>query len=205
MRNKNTPAAWRHAQEEYEKIHDKCSNPHHLKNNYLEHGYCCHEIEWRCLLSLLLCLDPSMEEYELCYAPLFIQALLHEQHFDSLYCLAEYLVVHEDDNMVSQKTGLEILRACSEAGHALSQHLLAIFLFDGIGTEKNPTEALSLLTRAAEAGFSGAYLALAYRYLIGEDIPKDVARAVYYAKKAERMMGNMDSFWDLLQKDEKQR
>ena len=194
------PVAWNLAKEEYEEIKENeggFPDPRMYDEQY-ESAW--KGIEWPCLLFILICLNPSFDDYNPRKARRLIQLLLQGKHFDSTHCLAEYLVIHEDDNPVAREVGMEILRAMADAGHTRSQHLLALFLFDGVGTKQDPEEALRLLTLAADANDSEAQLSLAYKYLYGEGVPRDRATAFRYARKAEEL-GNDDSFWILWQEE----
>ena len=192
------PVAWKLAKEEYEEIKangGEFADPRMYDEQY-ESAW--KGIEWPCLLFILICLNPSFDDYNPRKARRLIQLLLQGKHFDSTHCLAEYLVIHEDDNPVAREVGMETLRAMADAGHTRSQHLLALFLFDGVGIKQDPEEALRLLTLAADANDSEAQLSLAYKYLYGEGVPRDRATAFRYARKAEEL-GNDDSFWILWQ------
>lgn len=200
MGNKRSTAAWRYARESYEKTRSKHGRFGCMELNEENCERVIGRVEWLCLLYVLFCLEPSMDTYNPRMAYRFIQTLIREQRFDSLCCLAEYLVVHWDENPVSREMGLKVLRMLAEAGHVLSQRLLGIILIDGIGTGETQKEALSLLVRAAEANDSEAQLALAYRYLLGETVSQDETKAYYWARKAETQIGNVDEFWNLWKK-----
>lgn len=196
----DNPVAWKRAKEEYEEIkgnNGEFPDPRMYDEQY---EFAWKGIEWPCLLFILICVNPSMGDYNPRNARRLIQLLLQGKHFDSACCLAEYLVIHEDDNQVAREVGMETLRTMADAGHTRSQHLLALFLFDGVGTQKDPEEALRLLTSAADADDSEAQLALAFRYLYGEGAPRERATAFRYARKAEAL-GNEDSFWILWQEE----
>lgn len=200
MNINETPAAWNRARQYYEEI--KANDGNCDPRLYDELDSFAHAgMEWPRLLFAALCLNPSMvDDFNPRKARRLIHSLIQDGHLDSVCALAEYLVIHEGDNPIAEEVGMEALRAAADAGHTGSQHLLALFLFDGVGTEKDPEEALRLLTRAADADDSEAQLALAYRYLYAEDVPRNRALAIRYARRA-RELGNEESFWILWEEE----
>ena len=54
----------------------------------------------------------------------------------------------------------------------------------GLGTDKNPAEALRLLRQAADLGDARAMFTLAEMYIAGTDVPKSVKTALEWYRKA---------------------
>ena len=188
-----SPVVWRNAKKEYEQIKEEgFSDPRKYDEmfEFADKG-----MEWPCLCLALVSLDPELDDYNPRKAIQYIRHLIQNRHFESSFYLVDYIVC-QGNCETAVKIGMKALRAMAEAGHTSSQHLLACFLFDGIGTEKNDEEALSWLTRAARANDSEAQLALAFRYLNGGERK----RAFYWARRAEAL-GNPDAFWVLWQEE----
>lgn len=192
-----SPVVWRNAKKEYDQIKEEGFSDPRKHDEMLE--YADRGMEWPCLCLALVSLDPELDEYNPHKAIQYIRRLIQNRHFESAFYLVDYIVC-QGNSEAAVKIGMKALRAMAEAGHTSSQHLIACFLFDGIGTEKNGDEALSWLTKAARANDSEAQLALAFRYLNGDEIARDRKRAFYWARRAEAL-GNTDAFWVLWQEE----
>lgn len=193
MDSNDTPIIWRRAKAEYARIKDSGFADHRYREEMLELAD--KGIEWPCLLLSLVFLDPEMENYNPRKAIQYIRSLMQGKHFDSVYHLAEHLV-SQGENTEVKTIGIKGLRSLAEAGHTLSMLSLSYYLFDGVGTEKDVTEAMSWLTKAAHLNDSEAQLSLAHRYLFGEEIPRSRSLAFYWARRAGAL-GNADAFWIL--------
>lgn len=190
-----SPIVWRNAKKEYEQIKEegfRDLRKHDEMFEFADSG-----MEWPCLCLALVSLDPELYEYNPRKAIQYILHLIQNRHFESAFYLVDY-IVGQGNCEAAVTICMKALRAMAKAGHTSSQHLLACFLFDGIGTKKNGDEALSWLTKAARANDSEAQLALAFRYLNGDEIGRDRKRAFYWARRAEAL-GNTDAFWVLWQ------
>ena len=72
-------------------------------------------------------------------------------------------------------------------GHAVSQTTLGYFLEKGIGTSRNTAEAISWYTKAADQNEPVALYNLANAHLTGRNLPKNVAVAREFFRKASTL------------------
>lgn len=69
-------------------------------------------------------------------------------------------------------------------GNPNSQVLLASYLEDGIGVEKDEVEAVKWYRKAADQGYHPAQFALGVNYAAGVGVAKDVIQAISWYRKA---------------------
>ena len=192
-----SPVVWRNAKKEYEQLKEEGFGDPRKYDEMFELAD--EGMEWPCLCLTLISLDPELDEYNPRKAIQYIRHLIQNRHFESASYLVEY-IVGQKKSEAAVKICIKALRAMAKAGHTHSHHLLACFIFDGIGTEKNRDEARSWLTIAARANDSEAQLVLAFRYLNGDEIAQDRKHAFHWARRA-KALGNPDAFWVLWQEE----
>ena len=88
---------------------------------------------------------------------------------------------------------LALVGMLSDKGDIDAETELGIMYLCGIGTEKNPTEAIRALTRAAASGNKDAYMHLGRIYIDGEVTEKNPTLALNYLKKSAEL-GNNDAY-----------
>jgi TPR repeat protein len=77
------------------------------------------------------------------------------------------------------------LRPLADKEIPAAQARLGFMLFNGLGVERNDTEALKLLNAAGSAGEAIAQHTLGYAYFLGRSVPKDPTMAlVWYGRAA---------------------
>ena len=88
---------------------------------------------------------------------------------------------------------LALVSMLSDKGDIDAETELGIMYLNGIGTEKNATEAIRALTRAAASGSKNAYLELGKIYLDDQTVEKNISLALNYLKKSAEL-GNSDAY-----------
>ncbi|MGO5022957.1 SEL1-like repeat protein [Lawsonibacter sp. LCP25S3_G6] len=78
-----------------------------------------------------------------------------------------------------------MLRNAADCGESKALELLAECYARGLGLEQDPQEAERLLIQWAEQGDGETKLALARRYKLGKDVPKNMGKALSWLKRAQ--------------------
>ncbi len=103
-----------------------------------------------------------------------------------------------DDDMSGKEAGMWLNKAAGRSHpHALAMIAAASFRQDGLsGTSPDTPIGIHLLRKAARRGAADAQRNLATTYIWGEQLPRDLRRAVYWYTRAARQ-GHGEAQYDL--------
>ena len=85
----------------------------------------------------------------------------------------------------NHKQAIPMLRNAVDCGESKALELLAECYARGQGLEQDPEEAERLLIQWGEQGDGATKLALARRYKLGKDVPKNMGKALSWLKRAQ--------------------
>lgn len=103
---------------------------------------------------------------------------------DAAWEFVEFLNTAEPEEYRNPELAFSWLQRLAARGDGYAYYILGNYYADGVGTDKNPGEALRNYVQAAEQGIGQAQAILGHAYLIGEGVPRDSLAALNWSLRA---------------------